>query len=168
MKSCSVLILPQPKDWIRTAWEWSDSAENGQMITSSNHAFSTTKWMSLIEIDLPIYSNYYLEQPMPLLDPILSSLCPKQPLFVMDPAFLVPGLSFRMLGWSLMKRMPLARVSRRRSRSSRILARMFSNLRSLSPDARKSDSSSPSKDRRDCKKINIQNKIQSCHRFVLS
>lgn len=107
-----------------------------------------------MKIGLPINCHAtHGPQPMPLMVPILSILCPKQPLFAVFVVFLVPGLCFRALGWSLMVRMPLARVSGRRSRSSRILARMFSNLRSLSPDARKSDSSSPSKDRRDCKKI---------------
>lgn len=82
--------------------------------------------------------------------PILSILCPKQPLRDVEPAFLFPV--FLVAGWSLRRRahIPLARVSTRKSRSNLIRERTASILLSLSSDSRISASSSPSKLRRDC------------------
>lgn len=88
-------------------------------------------------------------QPIPLMVPILSILCPKHPLLAVDPPFFDPALSLREPGWSFMIRAkgPLARVSTRRSLSRRTL---FSILLWLSSDASSSDSSSPNSIRRDC------------------
>lgn len=85
--------------------------------------------------------------------PILSILCPKQPLRDEEPAFLLPDLCFLFGGWSLRRRanMPLGRVSTRKSRSKRIRVRTASSRLSLSSDSRNSASSSPSKLLRDWK-----------------
>lgn len=92
---------------------------------------------------------------MPLMVPILSILCPKQPLRVVDPAFLVPGLCLLGAGWSLWGRahIPMARVSMRKSRINRIRERTASIRLSLSSDCRNSASSSPSKFLRDWNKV---------------
>lgn len=83
--------------------------------------------------------------------PILSILCPKQPLRDVDPPFLFPDLCLFGVGWSLRRRahIPLARVSMRKSRSNRIRERTASSRLSLSSDSRNSASSSPSKLLRD-------------------
>lgn len=83
--------------------------------------------------------------------PILSILCPKQPLRVVEPPFLFPDLCLLGAGWSLRRRahIPLARVSMRKSRSNRIRERTASSRLSFSSDSRNSASSSPSKLRRD-------------------
>lgn len=88
---------------------------------------------------------------MPLMVPILSILWPKQPLRDVDPAFLMPDLCLLGAGLSFRRRahIPLARVSMRKSRSSRIRERTASNRLSLSSDSRNSASSSPSKLLRD-------------------